>query len=116
MGLRLYMDESVSRPITVALRRQNVDVLTVQADGLTGMADEDVLNRATDLGRVIFTQDDDFLLHGAERQRSGRPFGGIVYAHQTRVSIGQCIEDLLLLAQVMEPADMESRIEYLPLR
>lgn len=116
MPLRLYMDESVARPVTVALRGQDVDVLSVQADGLTGFPDEEVLERATELGRVIFTQDDDFLLHGAERQRSGQRFPGIVYAHQTRVTIGQCIEDLLLMAQAMEPDEMVNRIEYLPLR
>lgn len=116
MPLRLYMDENVSRPITVALRRQEVDVLTVQTDGLTSTSDPQVLARATELGRVLFTQDDDFLVHGAECQRTGQHFAGIIYAHQTRVTIGQSIKDLLLMAQVMDPSQMENRIEHLPLR
>jgi hypothetical protein len=37
------------------------------------------------------------------RQREGIPFHGIVYAHQLRVSIGRCVEDLDLIAKVGEP-------------
>lgn len=55
MTLALYMDEHVRRAITNALLLRLVDVLTVQDDGRTGVTDEVVINRATELGRVIFT-------------------------------------------------------------
>jgi predicted nuclease of predicted toxin-antitoxin system len=55
------MDEHVPRAISVGLRLRGVDVLTAQEDGLRNTPDADLLDRATALGRVIFTQDDDFL-------------------------------------------------------
>ena len=39
MTLALYMDEHVPRSITTALRLRQIDVITVQEDGLTGSRD-----------------------------------------------------------------------------
>jgi hypothetical protein len=52
--------------IHAALR--GVDVLTVQEDGRAGASDAAVLDRATELGRVLFTQDDDLLVEASEEQ------------------------------------------------
>ena len=64
----------------------------------------------------MFTQDEDLLVEGVRRQRTGEPFAGIIYAHQLRVTTGQCINDLELIAKVYDPADLADRIEYLPLK
>jgi len=40
---------------------------------------------------VLFSQDNDLLAEGTRRQAAGIPFGGVIYAHQLRVSIGTCI-------------------------
>ena len=66
--------------------------------------------------RVLFTRDEDLLAEASHRQRHGKPFLGVVYAHQLRVTIGQCVQDLELVAKVYEPADMANRVEYLPLK
>jgi len=116
LSLKLYADVHVRRAISVALRVRDVDVLTAQADGAAELEDPELLDRATALGRVLFTQDEDLLTEGVRRQRTGEPFAGIIYAHQLRVTIGQCISDLELIAKVFEPADMAGRIEYLPLK
>ena len=58
----------------------------------------------------------DFLIEGARRQRQAEEFAGIVYAHQLRVTIGQCVQDLELMAKAYESDDMVNRIEHLPLR
>jgi len=39
---------------------------------------------ASELGRVLFTQDDDLLTEATRRQHRGQPFGGVIYAHQLR--------------------------------
>ena len=91
-------------------------MLTTQADGATQFEDPALLDRAMALGRVLFTQDEDLLIEGVRRQRSGEAFAGIVYAHQLRVTIGQCIDDLELIAKVYEPTEMANRIEHLPLK
>jgi len=110
-----YMDENVHGAITKGLRQRDIDVLRVQEDGYASRADPDVLDRATELGRILFSQDDDLLREATLRQRDWRPFSGVVYAHQEHNSIGQCIADLAYLAQVGEPEDFLGRVYYLPL-
>ena len=59
MGLRLYMDHHVPRAITIGLRLRQVDVVTAFEERTHKLADSDLLDHATTLGRVLFTQDDD---------------------------------------------------------
>lgn len=116
MAIRYYMDVHVPRAVTVALRLRGVDVLTAQEDGSARLSDPDLLDRATSLRRVLFSQDDDLLREAARRQAHGLDFAGVVYAHQLRITIGQCVEDLSLIAEAGEPEDLAGRVEYLPLR
>ena len=78
--------------------------------------DPEVLDRALSLGRVTFSKDDDFLREAARRQRTGEPFAGVIYAHQLRVSIAKCIEDLELLAAASNPDEFQGHVLFLPLR
>ncbi len=110
------MDEHVPSAITAALRGRGVDVLTVQEDGRQRLDDPDLLDRAMELGRVFFTRDKDLLREGARRQHKGETFAGVIYAHQLRVSIGRCVQDLELLAGACEPEELANRVQYLPLR
>jgi predicted nuclease of predicted toxin-antitoxin system len=75
------MDEHVPGPITNGLRRAGIDVLTVQEDGLAAGDDPIVLDRATQLGRILFPQDEDFLRHASDYQRPGQSFSGVIYGH-----------------------------------
>lgn len=116
MSVGLYMDHHVPAAITRGLRRCDVDVLTAEEDGAADWDDERLLERATHLGRIIFTQDDDLLAIGRQWQNSGREFAGIVYAHQLRITIGQAIRDLELIAKIMAIEEVISQIEFLPIR
>jgi len=116
VSVQLYMDVHVRRAITVGLRSRGVDVLTAQEDGAGEFDDPALLDRATMLQRVLFTQDDDLLREAKQRQLTGQTFAGVVYAHQLNISIGQCIADLELLAHASEPAEWINRTEYLPLK
>ncbi|MCX6049441.1 MAG: DUF5615 family PIN-like protein [Chloroflexi bacterium] len=109
------MDENVHGAITKGLRQYDIDVLRVQEDGYAGRNDSDVLDRATELSRVLFSQDDDLLREATLRQRGWRPFSGVIYAHQVHNSIGQCIADLTYLAHVGEVEDFTGQVYYLPL-
>lgn len=115
MGLKLYMDHHVPRSITVGLRQRNVDVLTAFEDGAHEMLDPDLLDRATALGRVLFTRDDDLLAEATRRLRAAIPFGSVIYAHQQAVSIGQAVRDLEYIATAGISADVENQVIYLPL-
>jgi predicted nuclease of predicted toxin-antitoxin system len=110
------MDAHVPAAITRALVARGVDVLTAQADGAMRMDDSPLLDRARQLGRTLFTRDEDFLVEAASRQRAGIPFAGVIYAHQLRVTIGQCVRDLELIAKCCDPADLANHVEHLPLR
>jgi hypothetical protein len=110
------MDVHVRHPVTVGLRRRNVEVLTAQEDGTPRWEDDELLDRAMEVGRVLFTQDDDLLQEAARRQRRGQHFAGVIYAHQQNITVRQTIEDLELLAKVCEPHELESRVLFLPLK
>ena len=90
MAIALYMNQHVPRAITIGLRLRGVDVITAYEDGASEMDDSELLDRAGELERVLFTQDDDLLVEATKRQREGTPFRGVIYAHQLRVSIGTC--------------------------
>jgi Protein of unknown function DUF82. len=62
MSVKLYMDVHIRRALTDGLRLRGVDVLTAQQDLADELSDDALLDRTTDLGRVLFTQDDDLLL------------------------------------------------------
>lgn len=109
------MDHHVPRAITTGLRLRGVDVITSLEDGTSKLDDPELLDRAGEMERVLFTQDDDLLAEATKRQRSGIPFMGVIYAHQLRISIGACVEDLEIIAKAGEPMDLENRVEYLPL-
>lgn len=71
------------------------------------------LNYACQQKAVIFTHDADFLKIAHQWVKQGSEHWGVIYAHQRKFSIGECIRRLLLYALVMEPEDMRNRIEFL---
>ena len=115
MTIALYMDVHVHRAITTGLRLRGVDVITAQEDGYRTAPDNILLDRATELGRVLFSQDEDLLAEAKQRQTEDISFAGVIYAHQLRITIGRCVNDLELIAKVAEPQEMATRVEYLPL-
>ncbi|MEO7299833.1 MAG: DUF5615 family PIN-like protein [Verrucomicrobiota bacterium] len=115
MSVGLYMDVHVPAAITRGLILRGTDVLTAQLDGTTELNDSALLNRASSLERVLFSQDEDLLAESTRRQRSGESFGGVIYAHQLGITIGQAVNDLEVLAQAGNIDDFLNRVEYLPL-
>lgn len=115
MSLALYMDVHLPRSVTDALRRRGVSVLLSQEDGTAEFPDEQLLQRASALGRVLVTQDDDLLAIAHRWQADGIPFAGVVYGHQLNVSVGRLVSDLELLAACGQPEDCANQVLYLPL-
>jgi predicted nuclease of predicted toxin-antitoxin system len=111
----LYMDVHVPSAVTRGLRLRGVDVLTAQEDGTDVWLDPHLLDRAMQLGRVVFTQDRDFLIEAARRQRQGEPFSGVIYIHQWDLIIGRCIDQRELLSRAGQSADFADQVWYLPL-
>ncbi len=105
--IKFYMDEHVHRAVTDGLRRRGVDALTAKDAGLLEAEDEQHLAFALGNGRVILTQDADFLrLHAAGHQHSG-----IVYAPQ-QTAIGAIVRGLLMIYDVLSSEDMANHVEF----
>lgn len=103
------------RAIVDGLKSRGADLVTSYEDGTNEFDDSKLLDRATELGRALFTRDYDLLQEATKRQRSGVRFSGVIYAHQLRVSVGSCIRDLEIIAKAGESKDIENRVEFLPL-
>jgi hypothetical protein len=90
-------------------------VITAYEDGTAELDDQGLLERATQLGRVLFSQDKDLLALTHHWLQTGREFAELIYAHQLSITIGRAIRHLELLAQALVPEDMHNRIEFIPL-
>ena len=110
------MDVHVRRAVTIGLRLRSIDVVTAQEDGAAELDDRLLLERATELNRVLVSQDVDLLREGARMLMEGKDFSGIIYAHQLSITIGQMVEDLEVIATATMPDEWRGRIEYLPLK
>ena len=108
------MDVHVPQAITEQLRRRGVNVLTAIEDSAATLADEELLERARVLGRVIFTQDIRFKTLAEDWQRQGLPFAGLIFGHQLRGTIGQFVRDLELIVRASELDEWLNNIEHLP--
>jgi hypothetical protein len=116
VSVRFYMDEHVPARITAGLRRLGVDCLTGVEDGTTGWPDDRLLQRATELGRVLYTNDVDFLAITADWLTAGREFAGVIYSRQFgMVGIGRAMFDLELVAKASEPGEWVNRVGHIPL-
>ncbi len=107
--IQFHLDENVSHAIAEGLRRRGIDVRTTPEEGLIGASDEEQLAFALAQNRVIFTHDDDFLrLHQA-----GVAHAGIIYCRQRSRSIGEIINTLTLIWELVEPDDMFGQLEFI---
>lgn len=109
------MDVHVPLAITRGLRRRGIDVLTSQQDGTVEMPDGQLIDKAKQLGRVLFTRDQDLLAEAAFRLRNGAPFASVIFAPQLDVSIGRCVSDLEIIAKCGTVEELTGQVIYLPL-
>ena len=109
MAIRFHLDEHISSHIAAGLRRRKIDVTTAADAGLAGATDEAHLKFAASCGRVMVTQDDDFLRLHAQ----GVPHAGIFYCRQQSASLGEMLRRLILIDELLAPEEMSGRVEFL---
>jgi hypothetical protein len=79
------LDECTDLHLVSALGARGYDVTSLQLVGPLGVDDDAVLERATELGRVLITHNaEDFRRQDGEFRRRGRPHGGIICLPQSR--------------------------------
>ena len=115
MALQFFFDQHVPRAIALGLRLRGVDVVTAAEDGAAELDDPALMDRASDLGRVLVSFDSDLLAEANRRQRTNRHFFGFVFAHPLRVPVGVCVNDLELIAKLGTPEEIRNSVLYLPL-
>lgn len=115
--LRLLADENLNANLVRGLRRriEGLDLLSVQALGLTGSDDPTVLAVAAEQGRVLVTQDVQTVTRFAfERVDAGLPMPGVIEV-VAGASLGAVIDDLALVVESHDQGELEGQIIYLPL-
>lgn len=116
--LRFLADENFNNQILRGILRQNpyVDVVRVQDVGLSQADDPTVLEWAAQQGRVILTHDVTTMTRFAyERIQADLSMPGL-FEVSRRVSLGQAIEEILLLAECSLEGEWEGQVRFLPLR
>jgi len=109
------MDVHVPLAVTKALRERGVDVLTAQEDEAAQLDDRLLLQRSTELGRVLVTQDDDFLGLAVQALQNEHSFAGVIFIHQMRSTIGKMVHNLELISLATRQDEWMNRVEHLPL-
>lgn len=108
-----YADENFDGKISNALKRLDVDVLTIQEDGRSGLApDSLVMDRATELNRVLLTHDKDLLIEANRRNKEEIHFSGVVFMAQDDGRRGYYIDELEIIAKASESEEYANQVEY----
>ena len=107
--IRFHLDEHCPNAIAEGLRRRGIDVTMPKDVALLGATDAEHLAFARREVRVIFTQDEDFLVAHA----SGIDHAGIAFCSQESHSIGEIIAGLVLIWEVYESDEVLGKLEWL---
>lgn len=113
----LAADENFNNDIVRGLQRRSprLDIVRIQDVGLSGAADEAVLEWAAQEGRVLLTHDVSTLTRFVyDRIKAHLRMPG-VFEVSRGVMVRTAIEDILLLAEFSLPGEWEGQIRYLPL-
>ena len=106
--IRFHLDEHVPPAIVEGLRRRGIDVTSTADAGLAGADDVDHIVFALANQRVIYTNDEDYLILNDQ----GIAHGGIVFCRQGSRSIGEIIRFLALLHACLSADEMRGAVEF----
>jgi len=90
------------------LKRRGVEAFSAKEIDKLGLTDEEQIEVATKKQAVIFTHDVDFLRIALHKQHPG-----IIYIHQQKLTIGECVRRLKAIAETKSPEEMRNRVVFL---
>jgi hypothetical protein len=108
-AIRLYFDENVEIAVAEQIQAHGIEAVTVRDLARLGDTDENRLARATQMGHVLCTCDQDYLRLAAE----GVEHAGIIFAQDRTTTIGDWLRRLELICGVLTAEDMKNHVEYL---
>lgn len=115
--LSLLIDENFDQRILrgLRLRMPQLDYLIVQDIGFTSLDDSALLDWAARESRVIVTHDVNTMTRfSSERLKEFFPMAGVIIVPE-ELEIGGAIDDLEVMIECCEAADLENQIQFLPL-
>jgi hypothetical protein len=115
---RLVADENFNRDIIRGLARRypDLDLVRVQDVEMAGAEDPAILERAANEGRILITHDVNTMPRFTfERIAASWPTPG-VFLVSGALSVGEAIDELLLLSECSLEDEWEGRVHYVPPR
>jgi hypothetical protein len=116
--IRLLADEDFNGRIVrgLFLRKTDLDLVRIQDVGLGGADDDVVLEWAEKNGRILLSHDGRTMPnHVRSRLELGGHIPG-VFIVDDLAAIGDCVEDILLVAECSDEGEWEDQIHYLPFK
>jgi hypothetical protein len=116
VNLRLLTDENIDADVISGVLRRGADIEfeRVQAAGLMGAADPEVLEWAAVNKYILLTRDRKTMpRYALERLRSNLPMGGL-FVVPPEASLGDVIDELVRIADCSSLSDWNGEIVYLP--
>jgi hypothetical protein len=114
--IRFQADADLKHAIVAGTLRRipSLDFRRAEAVPLEGLADPIVLTLAAEEGRVLVSHDVNTMAGHFQEfiQKQNSP--GLILIPQIGISVGQAIESLVLLWEVLDAADLENRVCVLP--
>ena len=90
------------------LKRHGVDVFSPNDQGKRGLTDEEQLATANELQAAIFTHNTRFLKVAIDKRHMG-----IIYVNQQKLSIGECIRRIKIVAVTKSTQQMKNKVFFL---
>ena len=107
--IRYPFDEHIPCAVAKALRRYGIDVTVPSDVKLLQASDSSHLAYALQNGRVMVTQDADYIrLHA-----KGVPHMGIAYSRSGMLNVGDFVEQLIYIYEASSPDEMQGHVEYI---
>jgi hypothetical protein len=113
----LASDENLDDAIVTGLlqRYPTLDLVRIKDVGLSGASDPDILEWAASENRILLTHDRATMPGFAyERVNNSKPMPGVVIVSD-HLSIGDAIQEILILVNCSTHKDWENQVIYIPL-
>jgi hypothetical protein len=111
------VDQDFNEHIVEGLLRREatIDLIHCRTVGLDRRSDAEVLEFASQAGRIVLSHDvNTMTAAAAHRRNAGRPMSGLFLVPQTS-SVRVMIEDLLLIWAATEAEEWQGQVQFLPL-
>jgi predicted nuclease of predicted toxin-antitoxin system len=109
---RFYFDESIELAVSEQLVASGLDVVSAHSLEKLGDDDRNHLERASAMGRILCTYDNDFL----RLAHTGIEHAGIVFASMKKASIGGWVREIRAIHSRLSAEDIAGQVIFVSMR